>query len=68
MKYKAKLASNTECDLDCLDAQAGLSLKAIQSVLELLIIKKHIFWLGLNFVVLNQIKFCWQLISSYCNF
>lgn len=46
MKYKAKLASNTECDLDYLDAQAGLSLKAIQSVLEFLIIKKHIFWLG----------------------
>lgn len=46
MKYKAKLASNTECDLDFLDAQAGLSLTAIQSVLEFLIIKKHIFWLG----------------------
>lgn len=49
MKYKAKLASNTECDvdLDYLDAQAGLSLKAIQKCVRVVNYKKkHIFWLG----------------------
>lgn len=47
MKYKAKLASNTECDLDYLDAQVGLSLKAIQKCVRVVNYKKkHIFWLG----------------------
>lgn len=51
MKYKAKLASNTECDLDYLDAQAGLSLKAIQKCVRVVNYKK-------NPHILVGLKFC----------